>query len=96
MDHKDLEPSYRDKVLRTIVEHCERRGIPEEESLSFRGYIRQECGKSVMEMTNRELQKVQHTLGSLLRGYLEGKKRREGLPDKPKEHTQILRKLFED
>jgi len=70
--------SYGERLLTVIMEQCETRGIPVEESESFMAHIAQVHGKRVTEMNAPEMKKVQQNLDGLFRSYLGGEKRREG------------------
>jgi hypothetical protein len=68
--------TYGEGVLKSIMDQCELRGIPVEESESVLAYLTEEHGKSVTSMDERELRKVQMGLGTSMGVYLEGAKRR--------------------
>lgn len=68
--------SYGEGVLSAIMKQCQRRGIPVEESESVLAHLAEEHGKSVLDMNDRELLKVQRGLGTSFMAYLEGAKRR--------------------
>ncbi len=69
--------SYGEKVLHAIKIQCERRNIVvEAEFESVLAHLKEEYGKSVTSMDERELRRVQMGLGESMTAYLEGAKRR--------------------
>lgn len=71
--------SYGERLLRHIMDQCELRGIPVEESESFMAHLKEEHGKSVTDMDTLEMKRVQQELDKSFREYLGGSKRRPGV-----------------
>lgn len=75
------EEPYGPRTLAAIENQCEVRGIPPEEVESVRAHIADEMGKSVLEMDEAELRRLNRNLPSMMEDYLDGKKRRGGPAD---------------
>ena len=74
---------YRKRTRASIVEHCERRGIPKEEAPSVIAEIEKAVGTPLAKMHDGELKRVNRNLSTYLVAYLGGKKRRAGGPPGP-------------
>ena len=68
--------SYYEGTLKTLAIWCERRGIPEPEMDSVMAHIKEKYGKSLKDMNEPEIKRVNRNLEPLFRSYLGGIKRR--------------------
>lgn len=67
-----LETAYIDRLRTSIELQCSRRGVPPEEVGSFVLSIEAAAGKTLAEMSSRELARVQSNIDAHFRRYLEG------------------------
>lgn len=75
--------TYGERVLRSIMEQCGRRGIPADEHADVLAHIEKRAGKAVTDMDERELRVVQRHLAAHFVSYLGGVKRRGGVETWP-------------
>lgn len=66
---------YREKVIASVAENCRRRRISVDELGDVLGFVEERQGKTISEMIEPDLRRVQRNLPATLDEYLDGAKR---------------------